>query len=144
MKPKIKWAIALLFVPFFASQAFAQLGIVRGKVTDEQGEAIQDVVIKLESPAGQKYKIKTNKKGEYFHGGVKTGHSYRVIAEKEGYQPEYADNVRPGRAGQLTVANLGVGAGGGRGRRQGPPGVVDFTPEERRGGWFQDAGRTKG
>ena len=124
MKPRVGWAAALLFVPFFAGQAFAQLGIVQGKVTDEQGEPIRDVEIRVESPAGRKYKLKTNKKGEFFHGGIKVGHSYRVIAEKDGYQPEFEDNVRPGRAGALS--SLGVGTGGGRGRRQGPPGVINF------------------
>jgi tetratricopeptide (TPR) repeat protein len=78
-------------------EAFGQLGFVSGTVVDANGEPIKDVVIRIEAmDVNKKYKVKTNKKGQYLHAGVNLQATYRVIAEKEGYQTNYVQGVKPG------------------------------------------------
>ena len=99
---------ALLPVAFGLLQA--QSGVVRGVVTDEEGKPIKDVLIRIEGMnVKRNYKVKTNKKGEFIHIGVNFQGLYRVVAEKEGYQGDFVEQLRPGFD------------------RNDPGGVVDFT-----------------
>ncbi|MEE8585854.1 MAG: tetratricopeptide repeat protein [Acidobacteriota bacterium] len=87
--------VALLPVAFGLLQA--QSGVVRGVVTDEEGKPIKDVLIRIEGMnVKRKYKVKTNKKGEFIHIGVNFQGLYRVVAEKEGYQGDFVEQLRPG------------------------------------------------
>ena len=126
MKRGAKWLFVLFFISLTAVQVPAQVrGVIKGKVKDEQGNPIKDVIVRVENEKGRSYKLKTNKKGEFFHGGIPSGSSYVLFFEKETYQPTNEGNVRPGRPG------FSVGAGladqGGRGARKGPRGVVNVT-----------------
>lgn len=88
-------ALVLILVP--SENAFGQLGYVTGEVLDEAGNPVKDVVIRIEGMnITRKYKLKTDKKGKYIHAGVSMQGVYRVIAEKEGYQTDYVENVKPG------------------------------------------------
>lgn len=74
----------------------AQIGNIRGKVTDQEGTPLENVLIKIEGiEVSRKYEVKTDAKGEYFHGGVSRQGTYRVIAEKEGFQRNYVEGLRP-------------------------------------------------
>jgi len=87
--------LALIILP--GDEAFGQLGFVSGKVLDENGKPIKGVLIRIEAmDVNRKYKVKTNGKGEYLHAGVSIQAVYRVIAEKEGYQTDYVQGVKPG------------------------------------------------
>lgn len=76
---------------------FAQLGFVVGEVVDDQGKPLADVTIRIEGMDNpRKYKLKTDKNGQFIHAGVSLQGNYRVIAEKEGYRTEYVEGIRPG------------------------------------------------
>jgi tetratricopeptide (TPR) repeat protein len=77
-----------LFVALVAADARAQTGILRGKVLDDQGQAIEAAKIEIEFLGGvtRKNEAKTNKKGEYTQVGLPPG-NYRITASKDGFQP---------------------------------------------------------
>jgi tetratricopeptide (TPR) repeat protein len=79
---------------------------IKGKVTDENGEGIPDVQIQiLGMDIYRDLKTKTNKKGEYLYMlGLQSG-VFRVVARKEGYLPEYQENIRP-MLGEDTIVDF--------------------------------------
>ena len=88
--------LTLLWSFFMLPNGQAQVGTIRGKVTDEQGKPVKDTLIRIESmQSGGKYKVKTKKDGTYYHGGVRLQGSYRVIAQKKGYRTDGVEGVRP-------------------------------------------------
>jgi len=106
-----------LFSSLLMTQAFAQVGNIRGKVTDQQGNPIEGAKIRIEGmEVSRKYEVETDAKGEYYHGGVTRQGTYRVIAEKEGYQSEYAEGLQASTD------------------RRGDQGLVDFALRPGRGG----------
>src|SRR6185295_1766153 len=73
---------ALLMTVALADAASAQTGGVRGKVVDEAGKPVQDVVVVLDSPEGLgTATLKTDAKGEFFRIGMRPG-DYSVKATK--------------------------------------------------------------
>ena len=74
----------ILALGFCLPSAFAQAsGTVKGVVKDPQGAPIVDaVVVWSNMDNGQKYTLKTNKKGEYFSLGLTPG-KYTVIVYKD-------------------------------------------------------------
>jgi pentatricopeptide repeat protein len=83
-------ALVLLILGLCASPLFAQgaSGTVKGVCKDAQGNPIADaVVVWANQDNGQKYSLKTNKKGEYFSLGIGPG-SYTVTLYKN------ADDVK--------------------------------------------------
>ena len=79
----------LLMLAFSAPLLFAQAaGTVKGVCKDAQGNPIPDaLVVYANQDNGQKYSLKTNKKGEYFSLGIAAGH-YTVTLYKN------ADDVK--------------------------------------------------
>jgi Flp pilus assembly protein TadD len=65
----------------------AQVGGVRGKVVDPDGQPVADarIVIEGRGELSRKYETRTNDRGEYAQVGVIRG-PYRIAAFKEGYQ----------------------------------------------------------
>ena len=67
-------ALAALVFTLLASTAVAQTGAVRGRVLDESGQGIQGAMVYIERIGMRgNYKVKTNKKGSYFHAGLPMG-----------------------------------------------------------------------
>src|ERR1700722_4538040 len=74
----------LVMLGLSATPVSAQVasGTVKGVVKDVQGNPIPDaIVVYANQDTGQKYTLKTNKKGEYFSLGIGTGH-YNVSLYK--------------------------------------------------------------
>jgi tetratricopeptide (TPR) repeat protein len=93
-KMKKRLAIFLFVVAALAVCApavMAQSGTVKGVCKDAQGNPIADgIVVYTNLDNGQKYPLKTNKKGEYFSLGVSAG-SYLVSLYKN------ADDLKAGK-----------------------------------------------
>ena len=91
-KHYVVFAIALITLGLCAVPAFSQgaSGTVKGVCKDQQGAPIADgVVVWSNQDNGQKYVLKTNKKGEYFSLGVGAG-NYTVTLYKN--QDDYKAN----------------------------------------------------
>jgi tetratricopeptide (TPR) repeat protein len=80
--------LGLLAVVLVAAVAEAQgwrgMGRVAGKVTDEEGKPLADVVVKLNLPGAGGTEVKTNSKGEWAVGGIARG-DWNVDFQKAGY-----------------------------------------------------------
>ena len=98
-------ALAGLLICSFA--ASAQTSSLSGKVIGEDGQPLKDALIKIErKDIKGSYKVKTNKKGEYFHAGLPLG-TYDVGVEVDGKMIEAvtAHNVRT-RLGDPTPVDF--------------------------------------
>jgi tetratricopeptide (TPR) repeat protein len=74
--------------------AFAQTSSISGEVKDEDGKPLKDAWIKIErTDIKGNYKVKTNKKGEYFHAGLPLG-TYNVSLEVDGKVRDQMKGVR--------------------------------------------------
>jgi len=86
-------AVLALFV---SSVAFGQTGALAGKVKGPDGTPLKDQWVKIErTDIKGNYKVKTNRKGEYFHAGLPLG-QYTVTLEVDG---KVADTIRGVRVG---------------------------------------------
>ena len=86
------FAFVLLMLGLCASPVFAQSGTVKGVCKDVDGKPIADaVVVYTNLDNGQKYTLKTNKKGEYFSLGIAAG-KYDVILYRN------ADDLKANKA----------------------------------------------
>jgi tetratricopeptide (TPR) repeat protein len=100
----VSMALCVILLLALSIPAAAQSRAIKGLITDPDGEPIADVKIQI---SGQDFfrelETKTNKKGEFFYMlGMQPG-MYRVIARKEGYQPNYDANIKPGYGEQVEV-----------------------------------------
>lgn len=78
--------LATLALALLATSAVAQVGSVRGKVIDANGQGVRDAMIYIERVGVRgNYKVKTNKRGNYFHAGLPLG-QYAVRLEIDGKQ----------------------------------------------------------
>ena len=105
----VRFFLGILLLSWLIPSLEAQIGNIRGKVTDQEGTPLEDVLIKIEGiEVSRKYEVKTDAKGEYFHGGVSRQGTYRVIAEKDGFQRNYVEGLRPAtdRRGDTGVADF--------------------------------------
>jgi tetratricopeptide (TPR) repeat protein len=100
-------AIALLIA---ALPVMAQNRIVKGKVTNDKDQPVQGANILIQgTDVKREYSVKTDKKGEYFYMGIPFG-EYRVIVRAQGYQPDFAQGVRP-NISQETEINFKLNPG---------------------------------
>ena len=77
-----------------ASLAFGQTGAIRGKVIGKDGQPLQGALIKIERQQVRgNYKVKTRKKGNFFHAGLPLG-NYNVNCEVDGQIVDRVGNVR--------------------------------------------------
>jgi superkiller protein 3 len=96
---------ALLTFAFllFSGVSFAQVGSIAGKVTGEDGQPLKDALVLIErQDVRGNYKVKTKKKGEYFHAGLPIG-SYKVSVEVDGKIAERVNGVRVGMVDPTNV-----------------------------------------
>src|SRR5262249_21644852 len=83
--------------------ASAQTSSLAGEVKGEDGAPLKDAWIKIErKDIKGSYKVKTNKKGEYFHAGLPLG-TYDVILEVDGKVRDQVKGVRTRLGDPLPV-----------------------------------------
>src|SRR5258706_614429 len=98
----VKALAGLLFLSFAAS---AQTSSIAGEVKGEDGAPLKDAWIKIErKDIKGSYKVKTNKKGEYFHAGLPLG-QYDVMLEVDGKVRDQVKGIRT-RLGDPTPINF--------------------------------------
>lgn len=96
-------AISLTLMLLLAASAFAQNRIIKGRVTNEKGEPVQNAQIFIQgTDVKREYTVKTDRKGEYFYMGIPFG-VYRVVVRTQGFRPQYQANVRPSIAQESEV-----------------------------------------
>src|SRR6476620_9267860 len=75
---------ALAGLIIFSFAASAQTSSMSGKVKGEDGQPLKDALIHIDrTDIKGSYKVKSNKKGEYFHAGLPLG-TYNVSIEVNG------------------------------------------------------------
>ena len=104
---RLATGLAIAAVLAFAPPTFAQsTGMVKGKVADAQGNAVEGakVVIEFTDGMNRKYEVKTNKKGEYIQIGLPPG-NYRLTAsmDKLGSQ-SFDTRVRLGGTSEINFS----------------------------------------
>jgi tetratricopeptide (TPR) repeat protein len=100
--------LAALFAGF-ALSSFAQTGAIAGKVIGPDGQPLQNAMVHItRTDIRGNYKVKTNKKGEYFHAGLPLG-MYNVTLEVQGKQVDSVQGVRT-TLGDPTEVNFDLKA----------------------------------
>jgi tetratricopeptide (TPR) repeat protein len=79
-----------------ALPAVAQNRIIKGKVTDDKGQAVvgASIVIQAVDSKARKFNTKTDKKGAFVYMGIPAG-NYHVIVRAKGFAPDYKSPIRP-------------------------------------------------
>jgi tetratricopeptide (TPR) repeat protein len=92
-----------------AGGAWAQTSSIEGDVKAEDGGPLKGALVKIErKDIKGNYKVKTDKKGHYFHAGLPLG-MYKITLEVEGKDVDMVDNVRT-RLGDPTAVNFDLKA----------------------------------
>ena len=78
----------------FSTICLAQTTAFEGDVKGEDGKAIQGAMIHIErKDIKGSYKVKTDKKGHYYYGGLPIG-TYRLSVEVDGKERDSMDNIK--------------------------------------------------
>tara|TARA_B100001123_G_scaffold451141_1_gene627615 strand:- start:137570 stop:138703 length:1134 start_codon:yes stop_codon:yes gene_type:complete len=114
-----------------ASLAFGQIGGVRGKVIGKDGNPLKGAWIKLERlKVKGNYKVKTNKKGNFFYAGLPYGR-YHATLEVDGQVVDRLNNVNV-IVGDTVEFNFDIQKLAAR-RKSGPSeaDIASMSPAER-------------
>lgn len=96
---------ALAGLLLFSLAAWGQTSSISGEVKDPDGKPLKDAWIKIDrTDIKGNYKVKTNKKGEYFHAGLPLG-TYNVSLEVDGKVVDSMKGVRT-KLGDPTPINF--------------------------------------
>jgi tetratricopeptide (TPR) repeat protein len=113
-------SLLVLGLAVVGTPAYAQTGQVKGRVVDAKDQPVEkaEVIIEATDGMGRKFKVSTNKKGEYIQIGLPPG-QYKITASK--------DNLSDSREQRIGLdaaeVNLSLRAGGAGG---------DMSAEERK------------
>ncbi len=121
---------------WFSGLASAQTGAVFGKVIGRDGNPYKGALVRIERiEIRGNYKVKSNKKGKYYHGGLPLG-TYNVSVEIDGRIVDKVQNARVGSEPTELDFDLAamaqrqhqMEAQGGPNQKQ----LDEMTPEEKR------------
>jgi len=105
----IKNLAGLAVLLCFAATGWAQTGSFQGTVKGPDGKPLVNALVKIERlDIKGNYKVKTNKKGEFFHAGLPLG-NYKVVLEVDGRDVDTVNNVRT-RLGDPVDVNFDLQA----------------------------------
>lgn len=103
MKALYRLASLTALLALFTFGAMAQTASLEGEVKGEDGKPLKDALIKLErKDIKGSYKVKTNKKGQWFHAGLPLG-TYDVSLEVDGKVADTVKGVRTRLGDPLPV-----------------------------------------
>ena len=103
MKALYRLASLTALLALFTFGAMAQTASLEGEVKGEDGKPLKDAWIKLErKDIKGSYKVKTNKKGQWFHAGLPLG-TYDVSLEVDGKVADAVKGVRTRLGDPLPV-----------------------------------------
>lgn len=89
-----KLLITLPLTLFFTVACWGQTTAIEGDVKGEDGKPLKDALIKIErKDIKGNYKVKSDKKGHYYYGGLPIG-TYKITIEVDGKDRDSVDNVR--------------------------------------------------
>jgi len=92
--PSRKLLISLPVTLLFSVACWAQTTAFEGDVKGEDGKGLKDAVVHIDrKDIKGNYKVKTDKKGHYYYGGLPIG-TYRISVEVDGKERDSIDNVR--------------------------------------------------
>ena len=87
----------------FTALSFGQTTAIEGEVKGEDGVLLKGALIKIDrTDIKGAYKVKTDKKGHYFHAGLPLG-TYNVTVEVDGKDMDSLNNVKPRLGDPLPV-----------------------------------------
>ena len=87
----------------FSALSFGQTTAIEGDVKGTDGVPLKGALIKIDrTDIKGAYKVKTDKKGHYFHGGLPLG-TYTVTVEVEGKDMDTMGNVKPRLGDPLPI-----------------------------------------
>ncbi|MFN0100489.1 MAG: carboxypeptidase regulatory-like domain-containing protein [Bryobacteraceae bacterium] len=103
MKTLHRLASFTALLALFTFGAMAQTASLEGEVKGEDGKPLKDALIKLErKDIKGSYKVKTNKKGQWFHAGLPLG-TYDIMCEVDGKVVDTVRGVRTRLGDPLPV-----------------------------------------
>src|SRR6266404_3623189 len=104
-----KLLIAFPVTLLFSVACLGQTTALEGDVKGEDGKPIKDALVKIErKDIKGNYKVKTDKKGHYYYGGLPIG-TYRISVEVDGKEKDSVDNVKS-RLGDPTPVSFDLQA----------------------------------
>lgn len=94
MKRRLTWLVlATVFAVLSTHAAWAQMGTIKGVAKDFDGKPIVGGMVQLiGKESGGKYEVKTDKKGEFYSLGIRSG-PYRVVLFRDGQQLFFLDPI---------------------------------------------------
>jgi tetratricopeptide (TPR) repeat protein len=110
-RPTWVLVVMVLAAVALAVPAFAQNGMVKGTVRDEQGAVVDGakVIIAQSGGTGRKFETKSDKKGEFIQIGLPSG-AYSVSAEKDKLAaPPAGVNVSASRPAEVSLVVTAAG-----------------------------------
>ncbi|HEU0120963.1 MAG TPA: tetratricopeptide repeat protein [Bryobacteraceae bacterium] len=103
MKTLQRLASFTALLALFTFGAMGQTASLEGEVKGEDGKPLKDALIKLErKDIKGSYKVKTNKKGQWFHAGLPLG-NYDIMCEVDGKVVDSVKGVRTRLGDPLPV-----------------------------------------
>ena len=105
-------SLLVLGLAVVGTPAYAQTGQVKGKVVDAKNQPVEkaDVTIEATDGMGRKFKVSTNKKGEYVQIGLPPG-QYRISAAKDNLSDSHEQRIGLDAA-EVNLTLKAGGAGG--------------------------------
>ena len=105
-------SLLVLGLAVVGTPAYAQTGQVKGKVVDAKNQPVEkaDVTIEATDGMGRKFKVQTNRRGEYVQIGLPPG-QYRISASKDNLSDSHEQRIGLDAA-EVNLTLKAGGAGG--------------------------------
>ncbi len=126
-----RFLVAAPLTVLFSAACWAQTTAFEGDVKGEDGKGVKDAIVHIErKDIKGSYKVKTDKKGHYYYGGLPIG-TYTISVEVDGKSRDSVDNVKS-KLGDPTPVSFDLAAAAARaGEAGGAAGAAPGKEVER-------------